>query len=222
MEESDENDKFVPDEQQIQLLIGYAWLHDKTDCFSTNPKPTTKYTRPANPTPSYPFAFPVQSVCLIYQTMDGEAGKFRFNSTGKNYTQSDLSDIGEYPVNTTFSTGPKGRELFLVNGQIKPVIPMESNKWYQLRMVNTVMNYLLFWVRDDNVTQNCNVYVMGRDGVYFNETRPRNIQNPPYRNRTIVIPPCLSILTPENMHETQWLPLYYIVHDRWNLYFIVV
>ena len=124
--------------------------------------------------------------------MDGEAGKFRFTANGTNYTQSDLSEIGVYPVNTSFRTGPNGVELFLVNGQVEPVINMTTDKWYHFRVVNTVMNYLLFWVKDEIVTQNCNIFVMRRD-IVFNETRPRNINEWPYRNKTIVIPPGFAI-----------------------------
>ena len=67
---------------------------------------------------------------------------------------------------------------------------MTSNKWYQFRIVNTVMNYLLFWARDQNVTDNCQIYVMGRDGIYF-ESGPRDLYEGPYQYQSVVIPPGL-------------------------------
>ena len=70
---------------------------------------------------------------------------------------------------------------------------MTANKWYHFRMINTVMNYLLFWVGNNSVAEMFDIYVMGRDDVYFNESRPRNIASYPYKNRTIQIPPGMFV-----------------------------
>ena len=112
-----EADRFVPQEQEIELLIGYAWLHDKVDCVGTDVDPTLKFRRPFNTSVAeYPFAFPIQSVCLAYTKMADKKHNFSFTANGEYYTQTELSNITEYPVTVhpPYSTegGKEGIQLF--------------------------------------------------------------------------------------------------------------
>eukprot|EP01084_Bolivina_argentea_P210917 358862_1 len=83
------------------------------------------------------------------------------------FMQLDGSQAPSYPIykeDPFFEGDAKGRQFFFINGQIRPGIPMKTSKWYHLRIVDTVMNYLLFYIKNDETYNNCRFMVMGRDG----------------------------------------------------------
>eukprot|EP01084_Bolivina_argentea_P106786 191010_1 len=197
----DDKPAYKPNMTEVQLLMGYAWLHDKNDCKNLTNITTTKkvhchggegntnlqYTRPNQTSTTYPFQFPITSACFITCKMLTQEVKLPINNT--NYSQLQFSGIDVYPVSTFIDTQQKGIQLFFVNGQVHPTKQLNAGEWYHFRMVNTVMNYLLFWLKNETrIKPNCNFLVMGQDGIYF-EKGPRDLYSSPYIDRKVVLPP---------------------------------
>eukprot|EP01084_Bolivina_argentea_P251692 422224_1 len=198
---------YVPPMIDIELLISFTWLHGGDFCRHRISKDmkrkigspcigTGKDNRPrtlaGDGYVTYPFNFPIQSACFINCRMQHEIKTSFTLDDGTHWTQLNASSIGIYPVDLNANIvkddgGVDGKQYFIVNGQIQPYIHINASNWYHFRIVNTVMNYLLFWVANETTFKNCEFKVMGRDGVYFK--KPRDLYKVPYVNRKVVIQP---------------------------------
>eukprot|EP01084_Bolivina_argentea_P251693 422225_1 len=199
---------YVPPMIDIELLISFTWLHGGDFCRHRISKDmkrkigspcigTGKDNRPrtlaGDGYVTYPFNFPIQSACFINCRMQHEIKTSFTLDDGTHWTQLNASSIGIYPVDLNANIvkddgGVDGKQYFIVNGQIQPYIHINASNWYHFRIVNTVMNYLLFWVANDTTAINCDFEVMGQDGIYF-QNGSRNLFYSPYIDRKIILPP---------------------------------
>eukprot|EP01084_Bolivina_argentea_P060874 111206_1 len=207
----EDNDAYKPDMEETILVASFAWLHNTTECMklTNNFDPSSchmpanlAFSRPAQSN-NYPFNFPIQSACYIYCKMATElVGPASLpyipvpwahpsgDNYKANYTQYDLSETKfSAKMDVPDALALQGIDFFFVNGQVRPVKLIWSDRWYHFRIINTFMDYL-FWYYPDIMEDICQVYVMGQDGIYFDDG-PRDLLDPKsgYVNNTVILQP---------------------------------
>jgi len=195
----DNDEAYQPKMIEVVLLISYAWLHPYQKCveflevtngcmsgIGDDNKTTLIYQRPFDGT-AKPLQFPIASACLIYckytNYSNGSQVNFPVNIKGGGSFLTNQLAVSDAPYFVRNISIPKEFDYvegWLVNGQFKPGIKMMLNATYHLRITATVQNYLLF-SPSKKALQDCEFYVMGRDGIYF-EDGPRNLNSSIYKN----------------------------------------
>jgi len=189
----DKEEQYEPKMIDVVLLISFAYLHTYEKCASIvssdgcGTQSTLKYVRPSTGgNATNPLNFPIQSACFIYCKYSTRGPIFKFDISLNNgtkiedLTQLSVSDAIYWVKDEAIPVEFDAIETFLVNGQFQPGLKMMLNATYHLRITATVQNYLLF-SPSKKALQDCEFYVMGRDGIYF-EDGPRNLNGSNYKN----------------------------------------
>ena len=117
-------------------------------------------------------------------------------------TQRDVSGF-EVNVESEFAKFDGEINIATINGMYRPVINIQTGKWYRLRVVNvngqvfTQFNIPVILIDDDDDgyehSKNCDAYLMGLDGILFKDGW-RSLKNEPYYGQIFLDPGILFVI----------------------------